>query len=105
VVRVEPAGLEFEVMPGEPVAVAAWRQEYVWPTQCWGQAECMVCFAKVVSGETEVEPASEYERSRMEQLLPRQARSSTTRLACQLTIRGPGVILEKKGVKPPPDRQ
>jgi 2Fe-2S ferredoxin len=100
-VRIEPAGLELEVAPGESVAEAAWRQGYHWPTQCWGQAECMACFTKVVSGDLEVEPPTGEELRQMETLLPRLWRSSQTRLACRLQIRGPGVVLEKKGVRPP----
>jgi 2Fe-2S ferredoxin len=99
VVRVEPAGLEFEVRPGESVAEAAWRHGYYWPTRCWGQAECMVCYTRVVAGDGAVEPPDDYELDQMDALLPRLWRAPATRLACQLRIVGPGVVLAKEGVR------
>lgn len=101
VVRVEPAGVEFEVQAGESVAEAAWRLGYSWPTRCWGQAECMVCFTKVIGGEMQTEAPEDEELHQMRTLLPRQSWSSLTRLACRLKVKGPGVILEKRGVRPP----
>lgn len=101
IVRVEPAGLEFEVEPGEGVAEAAWRQGYTWPTKCWGQAECMVCWVRILDGELAAEPPSEDELFAMRSRLPVKLRSPLTRLACQLRVKGDGLVLEKKGVKPP----
>lgn len=100
-VRVEPSGVEVEVGPDESVAEAAWRQGYTWPTKCWGQAECMVCFVRILDGELQTEPPSEAELSAMRTRLPRRWRSPLTRLACQLRITGDGVVVEKKGVAPP----
>lgn len=101
-VRVEPSGVEFDVGPKESVAEAAWRLGVTWPTKCFGQAECMVCFARVLDGELQTEPPGEEELFAMRTLLPRRLRSPITRLACRLEIKGPGVVLEKKGVLPPP---
>jgi 2Fe-2S ferredoxin len=100
-VRVEPAGVEFDVLRGESVAEAAWRLGYTWPTKCWGQADCMVCFARVVDGELQAEPPDENELYQMRTKLPRRLRSPLTRLACQLRVTGDGLVLEKKGVQPP----
>ena len=100
-VRIEPSGLEIEVAHGESVAEAAWRQGYHWPTQCWGQAECMVCFVRVLSGEDEIEPPEAEEAHQLETVLPRPLRGPHTRLACRLQIRSSGVVLEKKGVRAP----
>ncbi len=100
-VRIEPLGATFEVNPEETVAEAAWRLGYSWPTRCWGQAECMVCHTKIISGEAEVEPASAYELERMRALLPIRWRNPSRRLACQLKVTGPGVVLEKSGVRAP----
>jgi 2Fe-2S ferredoxin len=100
-VRVEPAGVEFDVKRGESVAEAAWRLGFTWPTNCWGQAECMVCFVKVVDGEVQAEPPGEEELSQMRTRLPRRLRGPLTRLACRLLVKGDGLVVEKKGVYPP----
>jgi ferredoxin, 2Fe-2S len=100
-VRVLPAGIEFEVRPGESVAAAAWRQGYTWPTKCWGQVECMVCFVRMVDGELSMVPPGEEEVHQMRTLLPRRLRSPLTRLGCRLEVTGEGVVLEKKGVHAP----
>jgi 2Fe-2S ferredoxin len=101
-VRVEPAGVEFDVEKGESVAEAAWRQDVTWPTKCFGQAECMVCFVKVIDGELQTLPPEDDELFEMRTRLPRRLRGPLIRLACRLRIKGPGVVLEKKGVRPPP---
>lgn len=101
-VRIEPSGLEFDVGPHEAVAEAAWRQGYVWPTKCWGQEQCTVCFVKVLDGELNVAPPKDDELFAMRTLMPRRLRTSLTRLGCQIRLTGEGVVLEKKGVQPPP---
>lgn len=98
IVRIEPAGLDLEVRPGEAIAEAAWRQGYKWPTRCYGQAECMACALRVVEGELQTEPAGEEETERMQALLPRRLRGPSTRLACRVRVTGDGVVVEKKGV-------
>lgn len=100
-VRVDPAGLELEVGPGESLAEAAWRQGYTWPTKCWGQAECMTCFVKVIDGELSTELAGDDEEQQLATVLPPRLRGPLTRLGCRLRVIGPGVVVEKKGVKPP----
>jgi 2Fe-2S ferredoxin len=100
-VRVEPSGVEFDVQPGESVAEAAWRLGYTWPTTCWGQADCMVCFVRVLDGELQAAPASEDELFQMQTKMTRRLRSPLTRLACRLRVKGDGLVLEKKGVQPP----
>jgi 2Fe-2S ferredoxin len=101
VVRVEPAGYELEVQAGETLAEAAWRLGYYWPTSCWGQAECMLCHVRVIEGELRTEPPEAEELYQMETMMPSRVRSPVTRLACRLLINGPGVVVEKKGVRPP----
>lgn len=101
-VRVEPCGAEIDVGASESVAEAAWRAGYTWPTKCWGQAECMVCFVRVLDGELHVVPPAESETAAMQTLLPRRLLGPLTRLACQLRVTGDGVVLEKKGVRHPP---
>jgi 2Fe-2S ferredoxin len=100
-VRVEPSGLEFEVERDESVAEAAWRLGYTWPTRCWGQADCMVCWVRILDGIDDAEEPTDDELMAMRLKLPAKLRGPRTRLACQLRINGDGVVLEKKGVLPP----
>lgn len=100
-VRVDPAGLELDVQPGESVAEAAWRQGYTWPTKCWGQATCMVCLVRVAGGELSARPAEQEELDAMRARLPARLRSSMVRLACRLVPTGEGLVLEKRGVQSP----
>lgn len=100
-VRILPSGVEFEVLAGESVAAAAWRQGVAWPTKCFGQAECMVCFVRMVDGELSTVPPADEELDAMRLLLPRRLRSPLTRLGCRLVLTGEGVVLEKKGVHRP----
>jgi 2Fe-2S ferredoxin len=98
-VRVEPGGFAIEVREGEPLAEAAWRQGYRWPTTCWGQAECMVCVAELIEGLDVVKPATDEEMGAMAERLPQ--RRPRSRLACRLLVCGPGVVVRKAGVRPP----
>jgi 2Fe-2S ferredoxin len=98
-VNVQPSGISFEVLPGESVAEAAWRQGYTWPTKCWGQAECMSCFTKVVDGELSAVPPVDYELDAMRLLMADRVRGPMVRLACQLKVKKDGLVLEKQGVR------
>ena len=100
-VRVEPSGIELEVLPGEAIAVGAWRLGYAWPTSCWGQAECMLCRTEVVAGEEQVIPPAAEELEAMRLWLPRSAQREGVRLGCRLVVTGDGVTVLKKGVRPP----
>jgi ferredoxin, 2Fe-2S len=102
-VSVEPGGLCIEVEPGETLAESAWRQGYRWPTTCWGKAECMVCAVVVVDGEGSTVPADDEEQDAIELRLSRHLRRPTSRLACRLRVTADGAVVEKKGVRPPPD--
>jgi 2Fe-2S ferredoxin len=101
VIHIEPGGIDLEVGPNESVAESAWRQGYTWPTRCWGQADCMVCWVRILDGELAVEPPGEEELLAMRSKLPAKLRSPFTRLACRLRVTGDGLVVEKKGVKPP----
>lgn len=100
-VRVEPSGIEFDVAVGETVAEAAWRLGYTWPTKCWGKAECMVCWTRILAGELSVEPLGPEEQLAMRSRLPPKLKSQFTRLACRMVVTREGLVLEKKGVVPP----
>lgn len=99
-VRVEPAGVEFEVDDAESVAEAAWRQGFVWPTRCWGQIDCMSCFTKIVDGELAAIPAEDAELDAIRlKLAGRLKTDPTVRLGCQLRCRGDGLVVEKRGFR------
>jgi 2Fe-2S ferredoxin len=100
-VRVEPSGAELELLPGEAVAIGAWRLGYWWPTSCWGQADCMLCRTEVVEGAERVRPADDEEVEAVRLKLPRSARREGIRLACRLVPTGDGVVVRKDGVRPP----
>jgi 2Fe-2S ferredoxin len=101
VVTVVPGDIRIEVATGETLAQAAWRQGYHWPTTCWGEMQCMVCAAVVVSGEDAAAPASSEEAAAISERVPRFRQQSGTRLACQLRVHGDGLVIEKQGVQPP----
>jgi 2Fe-2S ferredoxin len=100
-VRVEPLGAEITLLPGESLAEAAWRLGFHWPTTCFGQAECMMCRVRVVSGENLVVPPDDEESNAMRTRLPSASRRPGVRLACRLKVTADGVTVEKTGVRPP----
>ena len=61
----------------------------------------MECRVQVMSGETQVAPPEDEELSEMAARLPSRWLTPLTRLACRLMITGPGVVLEKRGVRGP----
>lgn len=98
--RVEPAGIEIEVRPGETLIEAAWRAGYHWPTLCYGMGRCTACQCEVLDGLHLLSERTEAERTllsdakcRVRRINPRKAR-----LACQMTVTG-DVIVRKPGVK------
>lgn len=100
-VRIQPSGLELEVDEGEAVAEAAWRQGYHWPTQCWGQADCMTCFTRILDGELCALPADQLELDAIRLKMSGRFRTDPLiRLACQLRCKGDGLVLQKQGFRP-----
>lgn len=97
-VTVEPAGVTFEVRPGQSVIQAAWQAGYHWPTTCWGQAECGACAMEVVAGSERLSPVGAAEALRLRAL---GRRGTGRRLACQAhcALEGP-VVVKKPGVRP-----
>ncbi len=89
-----------ELLPGEAVAVGAWRLGYSWPTSCWGQAECMLCRTVVLDGDEYVVPPSDDELEALRLLLPRSIRQPGLRLGCRLVVTRDGVTVMKKGLGP-----
>jgi 2Fe-2S ferredoxin len=99
IVRVEPAGIELDVAPGETVMGAAVRSGYRWPTVCGGLAECGVCVLRVVSGPGLPAP-QDVEAARLASVPERRVDPGAEwRLACQLRVPAPGVVVHKRGVR------
>lgn len=102
IVRIEGSDVEIDVAADESVAESAWRQGFFWPTRCWGQMDCVQCHVRISDGERNIVPATDDELFVLRTRFPRRLRTSLTRLGCQVRVTGPGVVLEKKGVRPPP---
>ncbi|OYD70412.1 2Fe-2S iron-sulfur cluster-binding protein [Rhodococcus sp. OK302] len=97
---VQPAGHVIEVRTGESLMQAAWREEYHWPTLCFGVGQCTACQFEVVEGLDQVSPHTEQEREMLRDLAGRRRRINPQRirLACQVKIRG-DVVVKKPGVR------
>ena len=99
IVRVEPAGIELDVAPGETVMAAAVRSGYRWPTVCGGLAECGVCVLRVVSSVGLPAPSG-LEAARLAVVPERKLQPDEEwRLACQLRPGAPGLVVHKRGVR------
>lgn len=99
-VRVEPAGIELVVEPGEVLMAAATRAGYRWPTVCGGQAECGVCAVEVVMGAAALAPPGDDEAGRLDTLPERRLRpDAELRLACRM-VPADGLVVRKRGVVP-----
>ena len=96
-VRVEPDGFLIDVDPGETLIEAAWRLGYVWPTTCYGKAECTRCHVEVIAGAEHLSPVGDEEAATLEFL---GGRRPNVRLACRLRVDGP-VVVRKRGVRGP----
>jgi ferredoxin, 2Fe-2S len=99
IVRVEPAGIELDVAPGETVMAAAVRSGYRWPTVCGGLAECGVCVLRVLA-HVELAAPSDVEAARLATVPERRLDPGAEwRLACQLQVGSPGLVVHKPGVR------
>ncbi len=99
VVRVEPAGIDVAVDNGETLMAAAVRAGYRWPTVCGGQAECGVCVLEVVRS-VDIDPPAPLEAARLAAVPERRLRpDASLRLACQLRVGTPGLVVFKRGVR------
>lgn len=96
VIRVLPAGVEFDVADGESVFEAATRHGVRWPSICQGDMECGICWMAVHEGAENVSVQSKAELDRLAQGL--KAGDPTVRLACQSRLCGP-VAVVRKGVR------
>ena len=98
--RVEPAGIDIDVAPGETLIQAAWRAGYDWPTLCFARGTCTACRCEIIDGlhllsertEAEVALLGDLDRG------VRRANPRRVRLACQARTSG-DVTVRKPGVK------
>jgi hypothetical protein len=61
----------------------------------------MACFVRVLDGELSAESPSDDELLAMRMRMPKKLCSPLTRLACRMKVTGEGLVVEKKGVRPP----
>jgi 2Fe-2S ferredoxin len=99
IVEVEPSGATFEILDGETIIEAAWRNGYTWPTICNGQGTCKTCVFLTLDGEENLLAIEPWEASGLETIadsLP--DRGQSWRLACQAKVSG-DIRLRKIGVR------
>lgn len=98
--RVEPAGVVIEVLPGETLIQAAWRAGYDWPTLCYAMGRCTACQCEVLDGLHQLSERTDAELALLGTLdrRVRRANPRRVRLACQVRITG-DVTVRKPGVK------
>lgn len=98
IVRVEPAGVEIEVRPGETLFDAAWREGYAWPTICLGQALCTHCHVRLRDASSAVlSPVGKDERLAIQRISRRLYKGDMAgvRLACQMEISAGDLVVEQ----------
>jgi 2Fe-2S ferredoxin len=86
-VRVVPGDIEFGVHADETVFDAAFREGWMWPTTCYGQAQCTRCHMKVVSGAAGLPAPGPLELpilQRLHRVSYRNDLDVVLRLACQV---------------------
>lgn len=87
-VRVEPAGVVIEVLEGETLFDAAYREGYDWPTVCAGQGTCSRCHVRILQGADRVTPVipTDPEQRVIRRVAQRNYENKTDgiRLACQI---------------------
>ena len=100
IVHVEGSDVDIEAQPGETIIEAAWRLGYEWPTVCWGQAQCTMCFVRVTEGSDNLGPIPSDEQYALDHLFPRSILQGAgeVRLACRAEVHG-DVSVEKRGVR------
>lgn len=95
VARVEPAGVEIVVHPGETLFDAAYREGYDWPTICMGQGTCTHCHVRVRDGHGATVPVDSERESRAIRRLAQRLYGNDpdgVRLACHLELCGDVVV-------------
>lgn len=101
IVRVEPSGVELDVLPGESLFAAAGRLGFIWPTVCGGLQSCMTCACEVRAGADALNVMSEAERTKLAQAYGSAERDGRAlRLACLIEVVGEGAVVHKRAVRP-----
>lgn len=91
VVHVEPAGLDINVLEGETLFDAAYREGYNWPTVCAGQGTCTHCHVRILTGGGSVNTiANETEKRSIKRTAQRlyDRCEDGIRMACQVEPTG-----------------
>ncbi|WP_234812905.1 2Fe-2S iron-sulfur cluster-binding protein [Mycolicibacterium confluentis] len=98
--RVEPAGVDIDVQPGETLMQAAWRCGYDWPTLCFARGTCTACRCEILDGLHLLSERTDAEVALLADLdrRVRRANPRRIRLACQVKASGP-ITVRKPGVK------
>jgi 2Fe-2S ferredoxin len=96
-VRVEPDSIVLDLEPAETLIEGAWRLGFVWPTRCYGQAECTACHVELLEGAEHASAVGQEEAAALATLRPREG---TLRLACRVVFDGDAVV-RKRGVRGP----
>jgi ferredoxin len=87
-----------EVAAGESLMAAARRQGWFWPTVCGGDCDCGTCWVVVEEGAEHGSAMEANERATLAKGM--KANESRARLACQLKVSGPMVVI-RRSVKAP----
>ena len=97
-VRVEPRGIDLEVLEGESIMAAAQRSGYRWPTVCGGKGSCRTCFLTVLDGAEHLSAIEPLEREGLDTLSGVVREFEKVRLACQVRAHGDATV-SKRGVR------
>jgi ferredoxin len=101
-VRVEPAGVDIPVEPGQTIIAAALAAGHGWPTVCGGVGSCRTCFLRVRRDQADrLSPIERWEREGLDELGLGDGGASVVRLACQARVLD-DVVVTKPGVRPAP---
>ncbi|HKP43018.1 2Fe-2S iron-sulfur cluster-binding protein [Mycobacterium sp.] len=99
-VRVEPLGAVLDVLDGETLIEAAWRQGYYWPTICQGKARCTQCSVEVIEGLDNLGQPDRDELVTLQLRLALQLNRLRDRLRLACCVRPTGdAVVNKAGVR------
>lgn len=96
--RVNPAGIELDLLEGETLLDGAERMGYSWPTICGGVGMCTLCWVEVEEGAENLSEMSQLEANALSIGRGRDGEIEPgVRLGCQVTAHG-RVVVHKRGV-------
>ena len=96
--RVNPAGIELDLLEDETLLEGAERLGYSWPTICGGVGMCTLCWVEVEEGANNLSAMSQLEANALSANRGRDGEiEPNVRLGCQVTVHG-RVVVHKRGV-------